>query len=91
MDLTAQTPERLLSNLATVPVSLKLRPACGLPGEHMYATDSHALLSMLKQQTDLSKPVLDRFMTELRFAPSARLRGVELDDRILKKIGYFVD
>ncbi len=91
MDLTAQTPDRRLSSFAAVPVSLMMRPACGLPGDHAYATDSQALLSMLKQQTDLPTPVLDRFMSDLRCALSARLRAVELDDRTLRKMGYFVD
>ncbi len=68
-----------------------LRPACGVPGDYAYATDSQALLTLLKQQTDLPAPVLDRFMTELRCAPSARLWAVELDDRTLRRIGYFVD
>lgn len=91
MDLTAQTSNRHLSNFASVPVSVLIKPACGLPGDHAYSTDSQALLSLLKQQTDLSAPVLDRFMSELRCTPSARLRAVELDDRTLRRIGYFVD
>ena len=74
-----------------VPISLLVRPSCGLPGDYSYSTDSHALLRMLKQQTELPSSVLDRFMTELRHGPSARLWGVELDENVLKRIGYFVD
>ncbi len=91
MDLTAQSTDRHMSNFASVPVSLLIKPACGLPGDYSYSTDSQALLQMLKQQTDLPSPVLDRFMSELRYSPSARLRAVELDERVLRKIGYFVD
>ncbi len=91
MTLTAQTSERFMPNKYSVPVSLLIRPACGLPGEYAYKTDSQSLLTMLKQQTDLSAPVLDRFMMELSCAPSARLWAVDLDDRTLQKIGYFVD
>ncbi len=80
-----------MPNMYSVPVFLMIRPASGLPGEYSYATDSRTLLAMLKQQTDLSAPVLDRFMTELSCAPSARLWAVDLDDRTLQKIGYFVD
>ena len=91
MDLTAQTSDRHMSSFSAVPVSLLIKPACGLPGDYSYRTDSQALLSMLKQQTDLPAPVLDRFMSDLRCAPSARLRAVELDERTLRRIGYFVD
>ena len=91
MDLTAQTSDRQFSQFSSVPVSLLIKPACGLPGDYSYATDSQALLTMLKQQTDLPTPVLDRFMSDLRCAPMARLRAVELDERVLRKIGYFVD
>ncbi len=91
MDLTAQTTDRHLSHFSAIPVSLLIKPACGLPGDYSYATDSQTLLTMLKQQTDLPTPVLDRFMSDLRCAPSARLRAVELDERVLRKIGYFVD
>ena len=91
MDLTAQTPDRSLSSFSNIPVSLLLRPACGIPGDYSYATDSQSLLTLLKQQTDLPTPVLDRFMSDLRSAPHARLRAVDLDERVLRKIGYFVD
>ena len=91
MDLTAQPSDKKLSHFSSIPVSLLIKPACGLPGDYSYATDSQTLLTMLKQQTDLPTPVLDRFMSDLRSAPMARLRAVELDERVLRKIGYFVD
>ena len=91
MNLTAQPSELPVSGTWAVPVSIKIRPACGLPGEHSFTSDSHSLLQMLKQHTDLPSPVLDRFMQELRSLANARLWGVELGDRTLRNIGYFVD
>jgi hypothetical protein len=74
-----------------VPVSVQVRPSRGMSGEHHYMTDSSTLRNMLKRQTDLSGPAIDRFMSDLRSASTARLSGVELNDRTLKEIGFFVD
>ena len=41
--------------------------------------------------TDLPASVLNRFEGEMRSLPSARLLGVDLPDRVLTEIGYFVD
>jgi hypothetical protein len=35
--------------------------------------------------------VLQRFETELHKSSSARLLGVELSDRVLTQIGYYID
>lgn len=72
-------------------VSLTIRPACGLPGEYQYPTDSASLLRLLRQQTDLPSSVLERFEGNLNLTHSAKLLGVELSDGLLTKIGYFVD
>ena len=77
--------------IGTVPVSLLIKPSCGLPGDYTYPTDSDALVKMLYKQTDLAKPVVERFESEMRTYPSARLLGVDLNDRVLKQIGYFID
>ena len=74
-----------------VPVSVQVRPSRGMPGEHHYTTDSSTLRSMLRRQTDLSAPAIDRFMTDLRSTSVARLSGVELNDKTLREIGFFVD
>lgn len=74
-----------------LPVAVRVRPSRGMVGEHHYTTDSITLRNMLKRQTDLSGIVIDRFMTELRSSATARLSGVELNDRTLKEIGFFVD
>lgn len=75
----------------TIPLSLTIRPACGLPGDYEYPTDSAALLRMLRQQTDLPATVLQSFEHNLRTPLGARLLGVDLSDSLLTKIGYFID
>ncbi len=74
-----------------IPVAVQVKPSRGMMGEHHYTTDSFSLRNMLKRQTDLSGLAIDRFMTELRSSSTARLSGVELNDRTLKEIGFFVD
>ncbi len=75
----------------TIPLSLTIRPACGLPGDYQYPTDSAALMRMLRQQTDLPGTVLQQFENNVRASIRARLMGVELNDNVLTKIGYFID
>ncbi len=79
------------SILGTVSLSLTIRPACGLPGDYEYVTDSAELMHLLHKQTDLPASVLKRFEGSLLTSPSARLLGVELSERVLTEIGYFVD
>ena len=74
-----------------IPVAVQVRPSRGMTGEHQYTTSTSTLRNMLKRQTDLSGVAIDRFMTELRSSATARLSGVELSDRTLKEIGFFVD
>ena len=76
---------------STFPLSVTIRPVCGLPGDFEYPTDSKSLLRMLHQKTELASSVLERFRGDLRLRSSARLLGVELSDRHLTEIGYFVD
>ena len=75
----------------TIPLSLTIRPACGLPGDYQYPTDSAALLRMLHKQKDLPASVLQRSEETLYASSSARLLGMELSDRVLTEIGYFVE
>jgi hypothetical protein len=91
VNLITQPSDRFKSSAGTVPLSLTVRPACGLPGDYEYPTDSRALLRLLRQQTDLSADVLQRFEKNLRDSRGARLMGVELSDRVLTDIGYFID
>jgi hypothetical protein len=80
-----------LAGKGTIPLSLTIKPACGLPGDYEYLTDSSALLRMLHDRTDLPAAVIQRFTSTLYGAQSARLLGVELSERVLTDIGYFVD
>jgi hypothetical protein len=91
VNLITQPSDRPASGAGTIPLSLTIRPACGLPGDYEYPTDSAALLELLHQQTDLPSHVLQRFEKTLRASLGARLLGVELSDRVLTKIGYFID
>ena len=77
--------------VGSIPLSLTLRPACGLPGDYECPTDSAALIKMLRSQTDLPGTVLQRFEDEIRSCSSARLLGVELSETLLTQIGYFID
>ncbi len=77
--------------MPTIPLSLTIRPACGLPGDFQYPTDSEALLCMLREKTDLPSSVLQRFDGDLHISPSVRLLGVELSEGLLTDIGYFFD
>jgi hypothetical protein len=91
VNLITQPSDRRESVAGTIPLSLTIRPACGLPGDYEYPTDSAALLELLRQQTDLPSHVLQRFEKNLRASLGARLLGVELSDKVLTNIGYFID
>jgi hypothetical protein len=62
-----------------------------LPGDYDWQTDSKSLLRLLKLQTDLPATTLKRFEEGLRSQRGARLMGVDLNDRVLTQIGYFID
>ncbi|HEY1500320.1 MAG TPA: hypothetical protein VGF88_12130 [Acidobacteriaceae bacterium] len=74
-----------------IPLTLTIRPACGLPGDYECPMDSGALLRLLRQQTDLPGYVLEGFERKLRVPLGARLLGVELSETVLTDIGYFID
>ena len=73
-----------------IPLSLLICPACGISGDYECQTDSIALIEMLAAETDLPSAVLDRFEGKFKAPAGARLLGVELSERILTKIGYFI-
>ncbi len=89
--ITHQRYDRPEPRAGTIPLSLTIRPACGLPGDYECTTDSAALLRLLRQKTDLPGTVLQRFERNLHAPMGARLLGVELSDRVLTDIGYFID
>lgn len=90
-NLITQTSAAASRNAGAIPLSLTLRPSCGITGEYTFATDSSTLLNLLKLETDLPSTVLTRFMRDLAACAKARLFGVELNDRVLRGIGFFVD
>ncbi len=89
VNLSTRPSERSASSGGPIPVTLIIRPTCGLPGDYEYPTDSAALLRMLRRQTDLPGYVLDSF--EQSLTRGARLLGVELSENVLTEIGYFID
>jgi hypothetical protein len=91
VNLITQPSNRFEPEAGTIPLSLTIRPACGLPGDYEYPTDSAALLLLLRKQTDLPAYVLQRFEDDLRARLGARLLGVDLSDSVLTDIGYFID
>jgi hypothetical protein len=91
VNLITQALSPFRSGPGSFQVSLTIRPACGLPGEYQFPTDSASLLRLLRQQTDLPSTVLQRFEGSLNATRSAKLLGVELSEGLLTKIGYFID
>jgi hypothetical protein len=72
-------------------VFLTIQPACGIPGDFSYTTDSASLLRMLRQKTELRSAVIEDFERDLEMSKNARLLSVEMSERALTEIGYFVD
>ena len=91
VNLITQACNASISGKGAIPLSLTIKPACGLPGDYQYFTDSAALLRMLRQQTDLPAAVIQRFEGNMYHQPTAKLLGVDLSDSLLTDIGYFVD
>lgn len=91
VNLITQMDHTLDIGAKTAPLSLTIRPACGLPGDYQYATDSAALVRLLHKKTDLSFDTIKRFEGEIYSNLSARLLGVELSESVLTELGYFID
>jgi hypothetical protein len=91
VNLITQSAAASTPGKGAIPLSLTIKPACGMPGDYEYCTTSAALMQMLRQQTDLPAAVLQRFEGNLWDKVGARLLGVELSERLLTDIGYFID
>jgi hypothetical protein len=91
VNLITQSMGRCDPGTRNLPLNLTIRPACGVPGDYQYPTDSATLMQMLHKQTDLPESVLKRFEGNMYQYQSARLLGVELSEKVLTEIGYFVD
>jgi hypothetical protein len=90
VNLITQSAATSMLVKGALPLSLTIKPACGLPGDYEYATTSAELMQMLRQQTDLPASVLQRFEVNMWDKVGARLLGVELSERLLTDIGYFI-
>jgi hypothetical protein len=91
VNLITRPSDHPQSGPGTIPLSLTIRPACGIPGDYEFPTDSAALLHLLRKQTDLPASVLQSFERSLHGTTGARLLGVDLSDTVLTNIGYFID
>ncbi len=91
MNLSTRPSRPSASRAGPVPLTLIIRPACGIPGDYECSMDSATLLRLLRRQTDLPGYVLEGFEAKLRLPIGARLTGVELSDSVLTDIGYFID
>ena len=91
VNLITHPSNRSESGTGTIPLSLTIRPACGLPGDYDCQTDSKTLLRLLRLKSDLPAYALERFEEGLRNRLGAKLMGVELNDCVLTDIGYFID
>jgi len=91
VNLITRPSDRSESSPGTIPLSLTIRPACGLPGDYDCQTDSRTLLRLLRLKTDLPAHALERFEEGLGSQFGARLMGVELSDNVLTDIGYFIE
>jgi hypothetical protein len=91
MNLNARAVPSHRSDLPENPILLTVSPACLLPGDYSYTTNSDSLLRMLRQRTDLPATVLDKFEMGIRGPKGANLLAVEMSERTLTEIGYFVE
>ena len=91
VNLITQSTGAHSPHASTIPISLTIKPACGIPGDYSFPTDSAALLRMLNLKTDLPTSVIKRFQGDIYASSLAKLLGVELSDTVLTEIGYYVD
>ena len=91
VNLISHSSASSFSGKSAIPLTLTIRPSCGIPGDYEYATDSSSLLKLLRRETDLPAAVIMNFESKMYAAAESKLLGVELNDRALTEIGYFVD
>jgi hypothetical protein len=90
MNLSARAFSSPGSHLAEDRISLTLRPAASLPGNYSFVTNRDSLRRLLLR-TDLPSTVLEKFETGIYSPKGANLPAVELSEKTLTQIGYFVD
>jgi hypothetical protein len=79
------------SELPENAIVLTVRPACRLPGDYPYTTNSNSLQPMLRQRTDLPSSVLDGFESGISSPKGADLLAVEISEKTLTEMGYFLE
>jgi hypothetical protein len=90
MNLNARGVSSHRSGLQEDRIVLTLRPACQLPGDYSYTTTRDSLRRLLLR-TDLPSTVLENFETGIWSSKGSNLPGVEISEKTLHEIGYFVD
>lgn len=90
MNISARAVPSHTSDLAEYRISLTIRPSCSLPGHYSFVTNRDSLRRML-QRTDLPSTVLEKFETGIYSAKGANLPAVEVSEKTLAEIGYFID
>jgi len=91
VNLITQSFNQSESEGLMTPLTLTIRPACGLPGDYQFPIEYDALMRLLRQETELSALILQKFEEKLRGPLGARLLGVELSEKLLSELGYFID
>jgi hypothetical protein len=94
MNLSARGVPSYPSDFSELPenaIVLTVRPACRLPGDYSYTTNSNSLLRMLRQRTDLPSSVLDGFESGISSLKGADLLAVEISEKTLTEMGYFLE
>jgi hypothetical protein len=86
MNLSAHAFPAHNSDLTEDRISLTIRPAVSLPGNYSFVTNMDLL-----RRTDLPSTVLERFESGIYDPKGASLPAVELSEKTLTQIGYFVD
>jgi hypothetical protein len=90
MNIRARALASSGSNLSDHRVTLTIRPAASLPGDYSFITDVDSVRRLLRR-TDLPSTVLERFESGMWSGKGASLPAVEISEKTLTQIGYFVD
>jgi hypothetical protein len=90
MNIRAQATSTHSSDPSEGRVTLTIRPAAPLPGNYSFVTSTQSLRRLLLR-TELPSTVLEKFETGMYSPKGANLTAVELSDKTLTQIGYFVD
>jgi hypothetical protein len=90
MNLSANAFPARNSDLTEERISLTIRPAASLPGNYSFVTNVDSLRRLLRR-TDLPSTVLEKFEMGIYNPKGASLPAVELSEKTLTQIGYFID